>query len=253
MPFGSDLQFKSDISWRGRLAYRWLGETYIGDWVRSMHVFRKLGSLPVGEQVLDAGSGEGAYCFYLARNYPTAQVTGIDVSADLIQTAKQVRTRVQLDNVAFRTEDLQSLDEAEKYDVALCIAVLQYVPDDLVALKNLHRAIKPGGRLLIEVPKPSAMARRHFIHPSLPTGYVRDGYAETDIRAKLQHVGFRIERVTYLFGYFGSLAGELSYFISQVPGVNWIAFPFLLLMSKVDCMLHNHDGNGMLFLAVRPS
>lgn len=251
MPFGSDLQFKSNISWRGRLAYRWLGEMYIGDRVRSMHVFRQIGSLPEGAQVLDAGSGEGAYCFYLARKYPMAQVTGIDRSASLIQTAQQVRTRVQMNNITFRSEDAQKLDEIEKYDLALCIAVLQYIPDDLSALQNLYRALKPGGHLFIEVPKPSAMARRHFMGLALPAGYVRDGYSEPDIRAKLQNVGFWIERVTYVFGYFGSLAGELSYAFRQVPGVNWVTFPPLLLMAKVDSMLHNRDGNGMLLMAVR--
>jgi len=180
-----------------------------------------------------------------------SNVIGIDASVNLVHSAQQVRIRAQLNNVTFRTEDLKKLNENEKYDLALCIAVLQYIPDDVVALRNLHKALKPGGRLLIEVPKPSSMARRHFGSMTLPPGYIRDGYSESDIREKLHEVGFKIERVTYLFGFFGSLAGELYYPLVKVPVVKWFAYPILLLISKVDSLLPNRDGNGILFVAVR--
>ena len=93
--------------------------------------------------------------------------------------------------------------------------------------------------------------RRHFTKPALPDGYVRDGYSESDIRAKLQDVGFMIKRITYLFGYFGSLAGDLDSTFRQIAGLNWGIFPFLLLMSKLDSILTKRDGNGMLFEAVK--
>ncbi|MBL7853054.1 MAG: class I SAM-dependent methyltransferase [Cyclobacteriaceae bacterium] len=58
-----------------------------------------------------------------------------------------------LDDVDFPREDIQRLSfKSETYDLILCNHVLEHVPDDQVALRELFRVLQPGGVLLLTVP-----------------------------------------------------------------------------------------------------
>ena len=67
--FGKDLQYRAGLSQRGKWVYRLLGELYIGDRIRSIHVFQKLRELGLpndGTSVLDAGCGGGGIFFHFS-------------------------------------------------------------------------------------------------------------------------------------------------------------------------------------------
>lgn len=54
--------------------------------------------------------------------------------------------------------------EGESFDLVLCIHVLEHVPDDRAAIREIHRVLKPGGVAVLQVP-PSDLART-FEDPS---------------------------------------------------------------------------------------
>lgn len=51
-----------------------------------------------------------------------------------------------------RCVDLMQLDEAERYDLFYASHVMEHVPDDMAVLRNIHRALKPGGEAWLMVP-----------------------------------------------------------------------------------------------------
>ena len=90
------------------------------------------------------------------------------------------------DNVEFQQADATSLPlEDASFDRALSVQVMEYVQDIPGALAELHRVLKPGGRVLIwdvdwattswHSEDPARMRRmleawdKHLIHPSLPS------------------------------------------------------------------------------------
>lgn len=88
--FGSELAVLIG-SWRGKLFYRLLGHEHIGLRCRAMHIKRMLKGLPdsLFQSILDAGTGDGCYAFYLARFWPHAQITAVDVDAAKIGVPKE--------------------------------------------------------------------------------------------------------------------------------------------------------------------
>ena len=102
-----------------------------------------------GDRVLDAGCGPGFYATELLRDVgSTGSVVGVDRSAEMLAAARH-RTE-GLANLTFLEGDVTALpvDDAA-FDAALCVQVLEYVPDTGAALTELHRALAPGGRLVV--------------------------------------------------------------------------------------------------------
>ena len=69
--------------------------------------------------ILDLCSGSGCISLALAKNFPNAEVTGIDISKDAIMLAKENSEKLQLNNAYFIEKDLLSTDFnlEEKYDI----------------------------------------------------------------------------------------------------------------------------------------
>jgi arsenite methyltransferase len=102
-----------------------------------------------GERVLDVGCGPGFYCEELAAEVgPSGSVVGIDGSEAMIALAS--RRCAELPQVELRLADAVALAVAEAdFDAALCVQVLEYVAEPRDGLAELHRALKPGGRVLV--------------------------------------------------------------------------------------------------------
>jgi arsenite methyltransferase len=103
-----------------------------------------------GERVLDAGSGPGFLARSLAEAVgPEGQVVGLDVSEAFIGIA-QARC-ADLPWAGFELGDVRALRqlEDEAFDAAVCTQVLECIPEVDLALNELLRVLRPGGRLLL--------------------------------------------------------------------------------------------------------
>jgi len=97
--------------------------------------------LPRGAAVLDAGCGTGALAEALAARDPTARITGVDLSEIYLAAA-----RARVPGGTFRTGDLTRLPDADgSHDAALCMLVMQFVPDRAATAAELLRVTRPGG------------------------------------------------------------------------------------------------------------
>lgn len=108
-----------------------------------------------GEKLLDIGAGTGLLAEYAAqRAGPEGAVIGIDPLPLRIQIARRKAQK----NLAFETgnaEDLSRFADAS-FDAVYLNAVFHWIPNKKLALREIHRVLRPGGRLGL-----STVSREH--------------------------------------------------------------------------------------------
>ena len=105
-----------------------------------------LPELKPGQRVLDAGCGPGSITVGIARAVAPAVVDGIDLSEDVLATARDHAASVGVGNVEFRVDDIYGLDcPDDRYDIVFAHQVLQHLTDPVRALREMRRVLRPGG------------------------------------------------------------------------------------------------------------
>jgi len=96
-----------------------------------------------GLTVLDVGCGGGYTCEFLAQR--GAVVTGIDQSAACIEAAiaHAKLSKLAIDYHAGVAEQLPF--EGDRFDVVVCVDVLEHVADPAATVAEISRVLKPGG------------------------------------------------------------------------------------------------------------
>ncbi|MEP6741216.1 MAG: methyltransferase domain-containing protein, partial [bacterium] len=119
-------------------------------------------ALPPGARILDVGCGSGWLSEYFARlGY---NVTGIDISDDLVSMARERIERVPYDvdhettlRCHFLTQDIEIAPLAQKFDAVICYDALHHFEDEQAVFRHLAAMLDVGGLLFIlEGHKPSA-------------------------------------------------------------------------------------------------
>jgi trans-aconitate 2-methyltransferase len=139
---------------------------YADERARPFHeLLARVPDLPGCRWVVDLGCGTGALTAHLARRWPTARVTGVDSSAEMLAAAdpQALAAGVQLVRA-----DLRNWLPEAPVDVLVTNATLQWVPDHLELLPRLAGLLAPGGLLALQVPgntgEPSHVLLRELAH-----------------------------------------------------------------------------------------
>jgi SAM-dependent methyltransferase len=127
-----------------------LPESAIESFAGTGNPFR-LGALKPGEKVVDVGSGAGFDSLIASRMVsPAGQVIGIDMTPAMLEKARGAAEQTGARNVEFRQGYAESLPIEDSWaDALISNGVLNLVPDKAVALQEMSRVLKPGGRLQI--------------------------------------------------------------------------------------------------------
>jgi ubiquinone/menaquinone biosynthesis C-methylase UbiE len=108
--------------------------------------------LRAGDQVLDVGCGTGRLAIVFSERVgATGSVNGIDPAAEMIKRASS-RARKSGVPVSFQVAFAQDLPFADgSFDAVACTLALHHVAEDdqLTAVREMYRVLKPSGRLLI--------------------------------------------------------------------------------------------------------
>jgi trans-aconitate 2-methyltransferase len=96
---------------------------------------------------VDLGCGPGNSTEVLAARFPEAVISGIDSSADMIESARK-----RLPAHRFDVAGIEAWETAEPPDVILANAVLHWIPDHAALLPRLLGQLAPGGSLAVQMP-----------------------------------------------------------------------------------------------------
>src|SRR5262249_23261885 len=110
-----------------------------------------LGRLAAGERVLDLGSGAGTDSLIAAEMVgEDGKVTGIDMTAAMLEKARRAAAEMGVTNVDFLESEAERLPFVdESFDVVISNGVIDLIPDKDAVFAELHRVLRPGGRLQI--------------------------------------------------------------------------------------------------------
>jgi len=141
-----------------------------------------------GKKILDAGCGDGRFCFELRNK--GAEVIGIDYSERAINFARAFNPKAK-----FFVDDLTKFRLYKKIDVIVSIETLEHIEPEKIrsVFENFHKMLGDEGKLIITVPSKNVKTgSKHFQH-----------FSREDL-SKLMDELFNIERV---FGH-----GKKGYF-----------------------------------------
>ena len=136
--------------------------------------------------ILDAGSGTGAAMSYLSR---FGRVTGIDISPLALGYCRE-RGHRRLGQASVTALPFPSA----RFDLVTSFDVLYHraVGDYREALREFHRILRPGGRVLLRLPAYDRLRGRHdaVIHTARR-------FTANELNMSLREAGFTVERSTY--------------------------------------------------------
>ena len=112
--------------------------------------------LPGGDALLDIGCGDGELVARVAERYP--RIVGGDISPAVVEEASRRRGAVARWMVLDASRTLPFADGSFSDVVAL--STLQYLFDPAAFLREAHRVLRPGGRLLVETPNMAYLPQR---------------------------------------------------------------------------------------------
>lgn len=143
-------------------------------------------SAPQRPRILDAGCGTGGLLIHLEK---LGWAAGVDLSATALSFAR----RRELPHLARASVEALPFADAT-YDLVTCMDVLYHlqVQEDLAALAEFRRVLRPGGWLLVKVPAFEALRGQHD-----QTVHTRHRYTIRELCEKLAVSGFQVERATY--------------------------------------------------------
>lgn len=98
-----------------------------------------------GDDVLDIGCGSGQMTREAARRAPAGSALGVDLSARQIEVAERLALTQSLPNARFLIYPFAQ----QGFDVAISRHGAMFCGNPVAAFRNIHRALRPGGRLVL--------------------------------------------------------------------------------------------------------
>ena len=123
-----------------------------GEW----HMFEPLLPELQGKAVLDLGCGFGWHCRY-AREQQASSVIGVDLSANMLQQARELTNDAGIIYVQLPIEDIAFDDE--QFDVVISSLAFHYIESFEDICKKVFDYLKPGGTFVFSVEHPIFTSR----------------------------------------------------------------------------------------------
>ncbi|MGI9628549.1 MAG: methyltransferase domain-containing protein, partial [Longimicrobiales bacterium] len=110
-----------------------------------------IGALTEGDHVVDVGAGSGLDSLIAGTMVgPNGHVIGVDMTDAMLGKARSASTQMGLDHVEFRRGYIERLPVPDGWaDTVISNGVINLSPDKSLVLQEIHRVLRPGGRMYI--------------------------------------------------------------------------------------------------------
>lgn len=108
--------------------------------------------IPNGSKVLDIGCKDGSFAEYVDTS---CHYFGVDISNTMLEIASKKGVTVVNANI---TKDKMPFED-KSFDVIIMAEILEHLDSHITALKEVHRLLKPDGKLIITVPNPEGLKK----------------------------------------------------------------------------------------------
>jgi SAM-dependent methyltransferase len=190
------------------------------------------------ERLLDVACGDG---YWTAKMTPkAAQLVGFDYNFDRLKQAKRLAPGM-LGGICCDAHELPFADDA--FDCAVGICVLEHFDDDVRALSELCRVLKPGGKLALTVDSFSypGMSEEEKARHAGKFSVVHH-YRVEDLREKLQQAGFRLKIWTYLLR--SPVSANLYRYALKYPKLAYFVYPVSYPLSRWSEQFSKNQSSG---------
>lgn len=118
---------------------------------------RLVASLPDApiDRILDVACGTGWASLIAADRFGARRITGVDVSAEMIERFREKargRPDLEVDLHVADVLDMPVADDA--FDLVICAMALHWLPERAAAIRAMARAVRPGGLVALLAPGP---------------------------------------------------------------------------------------------------
>ena len=156
-----------------------------------------LSGVPADGNYLEVGPGHGLFLYFAAQQ-PLGRMEAWDVSASSIAETRAAlgRLGVEREITIVEQDVLVAPPRTEEFDAAVISEVLEHLERPDAALKSLHSALRPGGRIFINAPINSPAPDHIYLwrDPEEFTGFVQEQGFEIESEHLLPVTGHTLER-----------------------------------------------------------
>jgi len=174
-----------------------------------------------GETVLDIGSGSGTDVLFASlKTGPSGKVYGLDITPAMIAKARGNIERIGAKNIEILAGDATQIPLPDSsVDVVTSNGVLNLVPDKVAAFAEIHRVLRPGGRLqLADIVVQEDVGTVCGLNPQLWADCIGGAAVETEYLETIKSAGFSDVRVLKRLDYFAKSASESTRRITKTFG-----------------------------------
>ena len=238
---------------------RTVGEPYVGKRIKLRRLAPVLAELRLSPRsILDAGAEDATFVYWLADRFPEARVVACDIDEAAIAACLAARPKRYADRVDFLVSWFADLP-AESFDLVTAFDVLEHIVDDAAAARDLYAALRPGGTILVHVPRDQWTTRKGPVHRvadedawQINPGHVRMGYSPEGMRSLLEGAGFEVRTVDTWVGRWGTLAHDVYHRLESPAPLRALTLPVTDLCARLDRRNGSPDGNTVYVHAVKP-
>ena len=135
-----------------------------------------------GDRVLEVGFGPGVASRRIVESTPAGFIAGVDPSREMVEQARARNAQaLRTGRADLRQGSAERLPfEGQQFDKAFSINSLQVWPDAVAGLREIHRVMKPGGRLALGFTTQSRQPKEGLAEPLATAGFAEIRLVETN-------------------------------------------------------------------------
>lgn len=190
----------------------------------------------VGERVLDIACGGGELSLKVAER--GCEVCGIDISESGIKHAKRLAEREGI-TCDFRVGNAEDLPYPDGYfDKIVCSSSLEHFGDDIKALNEMHRVLKPDGTVVLTTDSFTYPISDELKNVHRKIAHVVNYYTRETLKERFEIAGFEMRKSEYLLNswltsLFFNFGIKIKWSGKLWMAISFVAYPFCLMSERL--------------------